>query len=101
MNEEAPRPEFPRVIQIRQDHGEGQLWIDGQLFPWPISPDVRPILSRGHMPSVTITLMADRVQVDHEVRWDPALPTPEYAWDTPEPDVQKSTQVASPAGEES
>lgn len=53
---------LPDLIEVTKD----AVVIDGQDFPWPITEDGVAVKVRyDHCPSITITIPANRVTVDH------------------------------------
>lgn len=55
-----------------KNNTEWSLRIDGQEFPWFISSDgVQTIVGSDNCPSVTVTIFANRVSVEHD--WTPAV----------------------------
>jgi hypothetical protein len=59
-------PKIPAEIRVEASRKNGEkLLIDGEEFPWAITEDgVSTSVGRG-IPTVTITLIADRVTIDH------------------------------------
>jgi hypothetical protein len=63
--------QLAKVIKIDRRGQRATLTIDGELFPWAIAAiaDVRVALDQ-EMPSVTVTIFADRVVVIQDVTPD-------------------------------
>lgn len=55
--------ELAKLITILQHAGGFDLRVDGQEFPWYIAPSSSVQIDRGGTPGVTITLMAERIEV--------------------------------------
>lgn len=54
--------EFPKEIRIESDeNGAPRITIDGQPFPWYTAVIVAPAPSREHMPTITVTIPAEKV----------------------------------------
>lgn len=65
-------PRLAKEIRVTQ-HGTGNtsITVDGAEFPWYFSVDgISTTVSKGDMPLVTISIVAERVLVDHGL--DPA-----------------------------
>jgi len=61
--------EFPREIMIDQDeHGAPRVTIDGQPLPWYTAGIIVPPPSRDQMPTVVLTIPAERVVMVNEIQ---------------------------------
>lgn len=61
--------EFPREIVIDQDaNGAPRITIDGQALPWYTAGIVVPPPSRDQMPTVVLTIPAEKVTMVNELQ---------------------------------
>lgn len=61
--------DLAKHITVKQVGADYSLQIDGEEFPWFITVDgVRTTVSREEMPAVTLTIVAERVEVEHAVK---------------------------------
>lgn len=62
-------PVFAKLIEVRRRAGGAvDVVVDGERFRWHVSPDVRTALTQGGMPSVRLTVFAERVLIDDDLR---------------------------------
>lgn len=55
--------QFP-LVEVWRTPGAVSLRIDGQEFPWPVSIEgISTQVRRDEVPSITLTILADRVEV--------------------------------------
>lgn len=68
MSDTTPR--LAKTIRVTQENAaKFSLEIDGQEFPWYIAAGgVTVAVARGELPSVTLTLVAECVLVDNDIR---------------------------------
>ena len=61
-------PEFAKSIEVTRDKGGCTILIDGKELPWHISEDgISTRVARDGIPSVTVTILAEDVQVSHKL----------------------------------
>lgn len=68
----SDKPKLAKEIRVTQ-HGTGNtsITVDGDEFPWYLSVDgIRTTVTKGDLPTVTLSIVAERVLVDHGL--DPA-----------------------------
>jgi hypothetical protein len=70
-------PELAKLIEVEREGNKSTLRINGEEFAWHIAPGVDLHIERDHAPSVTLTIMADEVQVADRFR---PPPPPEVGW---------------------
>lgn len=56
---------LPSVIRVERHGSVAEVFVDGEPFPYLISrqPGVHVVISPDEMPYITVTLMANRVEV--------------------------------------
>lgn len=62
-------PELAKSVVLRVVGDRYELSVDGEPFPWHIAADTPPqpgAVSRDLVPSLTITLLAECLEVEHE-----------------------------------
>ena len=58
---------FPKLIEVSRTEG---IQIDGEEFTYPVADgSVVVTVSGDDVPSVTLTLLAERVTVDNQGKW--------------------------------
>lgn len=57
--------QLPKVIRVERRGPTAHITVDGEPFPFPVAYNPPPTVSvsTSEMPSITITLFADRVEV--------------------------------------
>lgn len=65
--EDSMATRFPRHIDVQAHGKEFKLLIDGFEFPWYIHEDGVAVSVTEGGPQITITLIAERVTVDHSI----------------------------------
>lgn len=70
-------PEMAKLIEVEREGDKCTLRINGEEFAWHIAPGVDIHVERDEAPSVTLTIMADEVQVADRFR---PPPPPEVDW---------------------
>lgn len=60
--------EIAKQIVVKRQGDEVQLLVDGETFPWAIGLGVDLHVDRTEVPGVTLTLLADEVQVEDRQR---------------------------------
>jgi hypothetical protein len=74
----APRAEHrlaKHIVVDRDENGAPRITIDGEQLPWFTQGIVTPAPSLREMPTVTITLLAEKVEMlnaEHLGRWLPS-----------------------------
>lgn len=59
--------EFPHEVRVESDEsGAPRITIDGQPFPWYTAGILAPAPSREHMPTITVTIPAEKVTMVNE-----------------------------------
>jgi hypothetical protein len=60
--------DFAKLIQVKQEGNAYSLKIDGQEFPWLIADGgIETRITRGHAPTVTVTILAERLELIHDL----------------------------------
>lgn len=70
-------PEVAKLIEVEREGDRVSLRVDGEEFPWYCAPGTDVHIERGQTPSLTLTIMADEVQVSDRFR---PPPPPEVDW---------------------
>lgn len=64
-------PEMAKLIEVEREGDQVSLRVDGDEFPWYLAPGVDLHIERGETPSLTLTVLADEVQVSDRLRPPP------------------------------
>lgn len=70
---------LPKLITVERHGSHARVLVDGEEFPYAIAEGGLRIegVGRNDMPAVTVTLVADRVEVTNDARAEaPEVPQP-------------------------
>jgi hypothetical protein len=70
-------PRLAKQIVVKREGNEVELLVDGEPFPWYTGAGIDLHVDRADSPGVTLTLLADEVQVEDRQR---KPPPPDVDW---------------------